>query len=369
MTHRMVLQTDLSDPELARSILEQIDKIAGDLGRDIRIMEVCGTHTVSLRRAGIHSLLPKNVMLISGPGCPVCVTPASYIDNGLNLIEERRVRIATFGDMVKVPGSCGRSLGSFMGTGKLRMVYSPAELLEIARSSSQPVVFLGIGFETTIPTVAAVFLKAHRMKLKNLYLYAAFKSIPGALEALLHDPQRRIDGFLLPGHVSVIIGRKAYTFLGQEGGVPGVIAGFEPIDMLVGILMILRQLRSGGHRVENAYPRAVREEGNQKAQAVVEELLEPSDDLWRGLGRIPKSGMRLKSNFADLDAARVFELPELVNYEPPGCLCGSVIQGKSLPTDCRLFAKSCTPDQPVGPCMVSSEGTCAAYLRYGEIDR
>ncbi len=328
-------------------------------------MEVCGTHTVALRRAGIHSLLPENVILVSGPGCPVCVTPSSYIDNALKLVEEKQARIATFGDMMKVPGSNGRSLSTFTGTGQVKMIYSPAELLDMI--GTEPVVFLGIGFETTIPAVASVFLAAHRKKLKNLFLYTAFKTVPNALRALLKDPHSKIDGFLLPGHVSVIIGRQAYAFLEGERGVPGVIAGFEPVDMLLGILMILRQLHAKACLVENAYPRAVREEGNSKARAVIDELLEPRDDLWRGLGTIPLSGMGLREAFAERDAAYVFGLPELVDRDPPGCLCGSVIQGKNTPTDCHLFGKGCTPDHPVGPCMVSSEGTCAAYLRYQEI--
>jgi hydrogenase expression/formation protein HypD len=367
MTTNQTLKRDLSDPDLARPILKEIEDIAVNLNRRIQIMEVCGTHTVALRKAGIHSILPSNVVLVSGPGCPVCVTPASYIDNAVHLIQEKHARIATFGDMMKVPGSDGRTLSGFAGKGRVRMVYSPVELLEIRESGPDPVVFLGIGFETTIPTVASVFLKAHKMKLKNLYLYAAFKTVPTALKALLSDTESKIDGFLLPGHVSVIIGREAYAFLEEPGGLPGVITGFEPVDMLLGILMILRQVRSETHRVENAYPRAVREEGNQKARAVIEELLEPRDDLWRGLGKIPMSGMGLKSAFSEMDPVAVFGLPNLVDYDPPGCLCGNVIQGKSLPTDCSLFGGQCTPDHPVGPCMVSSEGTCAAHLRYGEI--
>lgn len=367
MTTKQALKNDLSDPDLARPILKEIEEIAGNLTKRVQIMEVCGTHTVALRRAGIHSLLPRNVVLVSGPGCPVCVTPASYIDNALNLIQEKQVLIATFGDMMKVPGSDGRSLSAFAGKGRVRMVYSPAELFEMKESTPDPVVFLGIGFETTIPTVASVFLKAHRMKVKNLYLYAAFKTVPNALMALLSDTESKIDGFLLPGHVSVIIGRKAYAFLEESGGVPGIVAGFEPVDMLLGILMILRQIRLGTNRVENAYPRAVREDGNQKARAVIGELLEPRDDLWRGLGTIPMSGMGLKSSFAEMDPVAVFGLPDLVDNDPPGCLCGSVIQGKHVPTECSLFGGGCTPDHPVGPCMVSSEGACAAYLRYGEI--
>ena len=361
----MFLPPDSSDPSLARSMAGEIGDLVKSLAGPVKIMEVCGTHTVALRKHGIHSLLPETVRLISGPGCPVCVTPAGYIDNALELARREDVLIATFGDMLKVPGSDGRSLASLQGKGRVRMVYSPSELLALARSRKGPVVFLGIGFETTIPTVASVFLESMEMGLANLFLYTAFKTVPLALKTLLQDPSRDIDAFLLPGHVSVVIGRKAYGFLEEPGGIPGVIAGFEPVDMLYAILLIVRQLASGRSAVENAYPRAVREEGNGKARAVIHRLLQPVDDLWRGLGRIPQSGMGLKESFRRIDAASRFGIPEVRDYEPPGCLCGKVIQGKAVPADCALFGQRCTPDTPVGPCMVSSEGTCAAHLRYG----
>jgi len=369
------LRSDLADPRIARRITDDIRRLAGRIPRRVRIMEVCGTHTVSLRRSGIHSLLPENVSLISGPGCPVCVTPTGYIDNALRLADEKDVLIATFGDMLKVPGREGRSLSDLASERRVRILYSPAELPRLASETNGPVVFLGIGFETTIPTVASVFLQARRSEISNLYLYTAFKTVPGALKALLADPEHRIDGFLLPGHVSVIIGRRAYLFLERQGGVPGVIAGFEPVDMLLGISRLLAQLassregartESGYPRVENAYPRAVREDGNGKARAVMDELLEPRDDRWRGLGMIPASGMGLRPEHRALDAAVVFGLPEPESYDPPGCLCARVIQGKAVPPECGLFGTRCTPDRPVGPCMVSSEGTCAAYLRYGD---
>jgi hydrogenase expression/formation protein HypD len=361
----MSLQSDFSDPLLAKPIVDEIGDLAGGFPGTVKIMEVCGTHTVSLRKHGIHSLLPGNVKLISGPGCPVCVTPTGYIDNALHLAEREDVLIATFGDMLKVPGSAGISLASLTGRGRVRMVYSPTELIALAQSRSGPVVFLGIGFETTIPTVAAIFLRAAEMGLENLYLYTAFKTIPGPLKILLTDPSRDIQAFMLPGHVSVIIGRSAYSFLEEADGIPGVITGFEPLDMLYGILLVLRQLASGTNRVENAYPRAVREDGNARAREVIDKLLHPVDAMWRGLGMLPDSGMGLKEEYRRFDAAPSFGISKIEDYEPPGCLCGKVIQGKVIPTDCSLYAGQCTPDHPVGPCMVSSEGTCAAYLRYG----
>ncbi len=352
--------------EKVRRLAAEITRTADDLGRGINIMEVCGTHTVSLRLNGVHSLLPATVRLVSGPGCPVCVTPSSYITNALKLIEEHDAVVATFGDMLKVPDADGRSLSSYMGGENLRMVYSPAELLDLARGTGRNIVFLGIGFETTIPSIAWTFAEARRAGLPNLFLYPAFKLVPPALHALLSDKTSAIDAFLLPGHVSVIIGPEAYGFLENQYSIPGVIAGFEADDMLTGILEILKLLSEGTSRVINAYPRVVKEGGNPKARRIIEETLEPARALWRGLGWIEGSGLRLRREFEELDAEKRFSLPPLENREPPGCLCPRVIQGKAIPTECGLFGARCTPENPVGPCMVSSEGACSAYLKYGE---
>ncbi len=361
------LKKSLKDPGLVEPVLSEIKSLSKELGGCIKIMEVCGTHTVSLRQSGVHSLLPSNIRLISGPGCPVCVTPGGYIDNAIFLAKEKDVIVATFGDMLKVPGSDGDSLSAYTGSKRVRMVYSPAELPEIAAETGKAVVFLGIGFETTVPVIASVFLKARGTDIRNLYLYPAFKTVPIALKVLLADPERSLDALILPGHVSIIIGKNAYSFLEEEGGVPSVITGFEPVDMLYSILLILRQLVKGENRVENAYPRAVRDEGNIKAQSVVSDLLEPSDALWRGLGTIPQSGLSLRKEFGGFDAEVVFGLPPMENRDPDGCLCAEVIQGKVLPDDCLFFGGRCTPENPVGPCMVSSEGTCAAYFRYKDV--
>jgi hydrogenase expression/formation protein HypD len=269
--------------------------------------------------------------------------------------------------MLKVPGREGVSLSTYMGTGRVRILYSPAELVTLARENrNKQVIFLGIGFETTIPTIAAVYQKAAIMKINNLFLYSAFKTVPQALRILLCDPDRYFDGFLLPGHVSVIIGSGAYSFLEEEGGVPGAIAGFEPVDMLRGILSILKFRSKGRLGVENCYLRAVREKGNQKALKIMENVLEPSDEVWRALGTLPESGLKLRKSYQRFNAEEVFKLPAITDQDQPGCLCGKVILGKVNPPECTLFGEVCTPDHPIGPCMVSSEGTCAAYLRYGD---
>jgi hydrogenase expression/formation protein HypD len=352
---------------LAASRLEEIRRLAASLGREVRIMEVCGTHTVSIRRAGLRSLLPENVRLLSGPGCPVCVTPAGYIDLALSLLDRPDLVLATFGDMLKVPGASGLSLASRMGSGRLRILYSPAELPGLARAASGPVVFLGVGFETTAPTVAAAFLQAARQGIDNLYLFAAFKTVPPALRALLADPQSRLDAFLLPGHVSAVLGLEPYRFLEEASGLPGAVTGFEPLDLVEGILALLRQLAAGRRRVENAYARVVRPGGNPRAREVMAELLEPEDALWRGLGAIPGSGLRLRERYRGQDAAVRFGLPPVWNSEPAGCGCARVLLGRLEPEACPLFGRACTPESPVGPCMVSSEGSCAAAFRYGEV--
>ena len=360
----MNAQTD--EKALARDIVAQINRAMDRIGRPVKIMEVCGTHTVELRKQGVQSLLPPEISLVSGPGCPVCVTPTGYVDNAITLARTGQALVASFGDMLRVPGSDGEALVSFSGRDATRVVYSPQELLPLAQAERRPVVFLGIGFETTIPTVISVFKQAREEGVANLFLYSAFKLVPPALRALLSDPQRQIDGFLLPGHVSVIIGSNAYAFLEQPGGLPGVVTGFEGLDMLFGILLLLRQIAAGQNKVENAYARAVKPSGNPKALALMQETLEPRDTLWRGLGVLPGSGLGLRPELSRLDAEVRFSLPPVAEHDNPRCLCRQVITGQAIPPDCAMFGGRCTPDDPVGPCMVSSEGTCAAYLRYTE---
>jgi hydrogenase expression/formation protein HypD len=350
---------------LAAALVSDIEKTGAAIGRPVRIMEVCGTHTVELRKQGIHSLLPPQVTLISGPGCPVCVTPTGYVDNALALAESGTAVIASFGDMLKVPGSSGRSLSSLGADAKVKLVYSPSDLLSIARVSPLPVVFLAVGFETTIPTILSALAEARAQGIRNLSFYTSFKTVPPALTFLLANPQHGIDGFLLPGHVSVIIGAEAYRFLEKPGGRPGVITGFAALEMLLGILRILRQVAEGRSNVENAYPHAVRPEGNPRAQELMARMLLPRDEAWRGLGVVPGAALGLRKELAESDAQITFNLPAARDVELPGCICPRVVSGMAVPTQCALFGKRCTPDDPVGPCMVSSEGTCAAYFRYG----
>jgi hydrogenase expression/formation protein HypD len=351
--------------QLAGALVAEIEKTSRGIGRPVRIMEVCGTHTVELRKQGIHSLLPADVSLVSGPGCPVCVTPAGYIDNALSLGDSGKATIASFGDMLKVPGTSGRALSSLSGRGLVKLVYSPSELVGMARAVRTPLVFLAVGFETTIPTIVSALLEARKQGIANLFLYTAFKTITPALRFLLANPKNGIDGFLLPGHVSVIIGSDAYAFLAESGGKPGVITGFEALDMLLGILMVLRQVSKREAKVENAYTRAVKPAGNPLALTLMDKVLIPRDEVWRGLGVIPGAALGLRQELADMDAQTAFSLPPAKDFEAPGCLCSKVIAGMVTPPQCKLFATRCTPDDPVGPCMVSSEGTCAAYFRYG----
>jgi hydrogenase expression/formation protein HypD len=353
------------DSALAGQLVAEIRDVTARIGRPVRLMEVCGTHTVELRKQGIQSLLPPEVTLVSGPGCPVCVTPSGYIDNAISLVASGRADVATFGDLMKVPGADGRSLSSFAGTGRVKLVYSPRELVEMARGTGRPVVFLAVGFETTVPTILSALLEAREQGVHNLLLYTAFKTVPPALKFLLANPGHGLDGFILPGHVSIIIGSDAYAFLEGDGGRPGVITGFEGLDMLVGILELLRQVQRGERRVQNAYTRAVRAEGNPLAIDLIHRTLEPRSETWRGLGAIPGAALGLQEWLSDADAEKALDIPPPLDHEPPGCLCAKVIAGMSTPVQCALFGTRCTPDEPVGPCMVSSEGTCAAYFRYG----
>ena len=355
------------NPGAAASLRRQIDAVARRLeekGRHPTIMEVCGTHTMAIGRYGIRDILPKSVNLVSGPGCPVCVTSPGFIDAATALAEDGAI-VATFGDMMRVPGS-ETTLSACRAAGsRVEVCYSPVNAVEIAaRNPDTPVVFLAVGFETTIPTVVSIIEIARREGLDNLSLLAAFKRVPPALKALLSDPDLRIDAFLCPAHVSAIIGPEPYEPFAKNGGVPCVIAGFEPLDILLGILHILRQLDAGVARVENVYERVVRPGGNRKARAVMERYLKPAGATWRGLGTIPGSGLKIRSPYAAFDAERRFSLTVGNGKIHPGCRCGDVLKGKIRPPECPLFATGCTPDDALGPCMVSSEGTCAAWFKY-----
>lgn len=351
----------------AKSITEDIHKLAGELSeqnKDARIMEVCGSHTMSIARYGIRQILPENVRLISGPGCPVCVTDAAYIDAAIELAE-RGIHIATFGDMLKVPGS-SRTLADARGAGgKVHVCYSPLDAVKLAKESpDEEVVFLGIGFETTVPPVISIIKKAKAEKLTNISVLTAFKLVPPALEALASDRDVAINGFLLPAHVSAIIGADAYSDFVEKYKIPSVIAGFEPLDILLGIKGLLEQLIENKAELVNQYARVVRKQGNRIALNLIHDLLEPADASWRGIGTIPKSGLALRKEFSDFDASKKYNISTEGGEPDLRCRCGDVLKGIILPDECPLFNKECTPLFPVGPCMVSSEGSCAAYYKY-----
>jgi len=330
-------------------------------------MEVCGTHTVALFAAGIRQGLSERIHLASGPGCPVCVTPVESIEKAIGLACRSNTVLFCFGDMVKVPGASG-SLESARANRKARVkvMYSPLEALEFARHEPRTdVVLFGVGFETTIPLFASLVQRAVAHRVKNLYLLTAFRLIPPALEALVSSGDVRIDGFLLPGHVSSIIGADVYRFMAERYYVPGVIAGFEAVDLCEGILLLLDMIRRREPAIKNQYTRFVSPLGNRRAQDLIASVFTTCDSHWRGLGEIRNSGVRLAGDFSRFDAEALIDFEIGTASEPDGCRCGEVITGKRTPTGCALFGAACTPAHPVGPCMVSREGTCAAYYHYG----
>ncbi|MBW1691656.1 MAG: hydrogenase formation protein HypD [Deltaproteobacteria bacterium] len=349
-----------------RRVASVVEEIAGLVDGGFQAMEVCGTHTVSIFRSGIRSLLPEHIELISGPGCPVCVTPIGEIDRAVRLAHRQDVVLLTFGDLMRVPGSTS-SLSMARAEGSdVRVITSPLDTVEIARGEpGKKVVFFAVGFETTSPAIAAAVREAQKSGIGNLFVLSSLRLIPPALRVLLSSGKLALDGFLLPGHVSVIIGAEPYSFLPREFSSRGVITGFEPLDILEGLSMLLRQRNEGRAEIEIQYRRAVRAEGNPRALRVMDEIFIPVDARWRGLGIISDSGLALRKEFGEMDAAEAFDIPYEEVEEPPGCRCGEVLQGLIRPPECPLFGVRCTPMHPVGPCMVSSEGSCAAFHRYG----
>jgi len=346
-----------------REISTLCDKLAGRKPL-VRVMEVCGTHTMTIARSGLKGLLPDKLDLISGPGCPVCVTDQSYIDRAIKLAEREDIIIATYGDMVRVPGTRGSLAEARARGARVQVVYSPQQAIDLAkREPSSHVVFLAIGFETTAPATALAAKSAREADLPNFSLFTAHKLIPPAMRALLAAGDVRLDAFLCPGHVSVIIGYEAYGQIARDFGRPCVVAGFDPPQILAGLAEICRQLVAGKPAACTVYP-AVSAEGNTQAAALLDEVFEPAEAAWRALGTIPASALVLRDQFARWDTAKRFDMPEEKSPEPEGCRCGDVICGRCSPTDCSLFAGRCTPRDPVGPCMVSSEGACAAAYKY-----
>jgi hydrogenase expression/formation protein HypD len=359
------------DRAMAGAALREMRRLAGaaaaKTGRPAALMEVCGSHTVAIAASGMRRLFPEGLKMLSGPGCPVCVTAQGDLDMVLELAARPGVIIATFGDMLKVKGSGGLDLQSMREKGAaVAVVYSPVDALALARENpGRQVVFVGVGFETTAPVIAGAVLRARAEKVGNFSVLPLFKLVPPALELLLKAPGHNISGFMLPGHVSAIIGLEPYRFVAAKYSVPCVVTGFEPLDILTGINMLLRQIVSGGPSVESEYGRAVRAGGNPRALEIMREVFTVTGARWRSIGLIKASGLGFKRPFAGFDAVKRFKLSYREAPEPKGCICGPILLGKAAPSDCGLFGKACSPSNAVGPCMVSSEGACAAWFKYG----
>ena len=339
--------------------------------KTITLMEVCGTHTMAIARSGIKKLLPEGINLISGPGCPVCVTSQENIDRIISIAGIKDVIITTFGDMIRVPGSRMLSLETAREEGAdIRVVYSSMDALDIACNNlSKNVVFMGVGFETTAPGVAATVLEAKKRKIKNFFVLPNFKLIFPALDIIASASDIRVDGFICPGHVSVITGSIPYEEIALRHKKPCVITGFEDGDIIRGIKRLVEQVNKGESKVEIEYDRVVTRKGNRKALKVLDTVFDPADVEWRGLGKIKKSGLKFRKKFEGFDAGKRFKIISRKPVIPKGCICGKMLQGIKSPEDCSLFGKKCTPGMPVGPCMVSSEGTCAAHYKYGSGER
>jgi hydrogenase expression/formation protein HypD len=342
-----------------------MDKACKSLGRQVSIMEVCGTHTVSIFRSGIASTLPARMKMLSGPGCPVCVTPLGYINLVLELAKKKNVLIATYGDMIRVPGSEG-SLEKRNENNNVRIVLSSEDALQLAKDNSDKVVvFVAVGFETTTPATAVALTEADQFGIENFCILSGHKRVLPAMQALLSDKNNKIDAFLCPGHVTVIIGSDAYRSIVSQFAKPCVVAGFEPMQIIQGLGEISSQLIERKPEVKSVYEGVVTPSGNTTAQKIIESCFEPADGYWRGLGKIEKSTYKLKSKYERFDACKRFGVEEKPVEDTTGCRCGEVLCGLIEPTQCALFGKKCTPDTPVGPCMVSSEGACAAWYKYG----
>jgi hydrogenase expression/formation protein HypD len=352
-------------------VIEKIRQLQASFGKPIKLMEVCGTHTVSIFRHGIRDVIPQDIKLLSGPGCPVCVTPIKDVDAAIAVSKTEGCVLTTFGDMMRVPGSKRQSLFHAQAEGaNIQIVYSPMDALKMAAENrDKNIVFFATGFETTSPSVAGTLFTAEKEKIQNFYIYSAHKVVPPALKALLDSPDLKIDGFILPGHVSAIIGCEPYEFIASDYKIPSVVTGFEAEDILQGILMLIEQKVHNRASVDIQYARVVKREGNRKAMSLIHEYFEPCDANWRGIGVIPGSGLKLSGKAQRWAVENIFsaEIPD--SEEPTGCQCGEVLRGVKIPTECRLFGKGCTPEHPIGACMVSTEGSCAAYYKYSGVIR
>jgi hydrogenase expression/formation protein HypD len=357
------------DSDIARSLSREIAVLAGD--RPYKFMEVCGGHTHTIYRHGIEDYLPENVQLVHGPGCPVCVIPMGRVDDAIAIAKEPGVIMTAFGDMQRVPGGSGSFLDAKAAGADIRMVYSPLDALKVAREHpDRQVVFMAIGFETTAPSTAVTVLRAAAEGIENFSIFCNHVTIIPAMKAILDSPDLRLDGFIGPGHVSTVIGCRPYEFVGTEYGLPVVVAGFEPLDILESVHRLILQVNAGKAEVENQYSRIVPYDGNPKALRAIAQTMElrPSFE-WRGLGSIPQSALQMREDFAGFDAERRFAVPGVRVTDPKACQCGEVLKGVLRPWECKVFGTACTPETPIGTCMVSSEGACAAYYNFGRFTR
>lgn len=362
----MNFQDEFRDRSLVMTMADNIRRMAGGLEQPVKFMEVCGTHTMAIYQYGLRSLLPDNVRLVSGPGCPVCVTPIGYVDKALACAADPVNIVATFGDMLRVPGSRSSLMAERARGADVRIVYSPLDAVALAMDNPERrVVFLGVGFETTAPAIAASIIRAHSLGLANYFVLASHKTMPLPMELLTADPELAISGYLCPAHVSTVIGGRAYLPLAEKYHIPCVVTGFEPADVMQGIEMLLAQRLAGQSRVEIQYSRAVSWEGNPKARQILAQVFEPCDAVWRGLGMLPGSGLAIRPEFGSFDAEKMLGITIAEEQENRACRCGEILKGKQIPQECPLFGTACTPEAPVGACMVSGEGTCAAAYKYG----
>lgn len=351
--------------EVIKAVKRLTSKIESHVCRPMTIMEVCGTHTHALFAHGIRSMIPKALRLISGPGCPVCVTSQEDVEKMISLAMKPEVTVCTFGDMMRVPGATGSLLLARTNGADVRVMYSPFDVIEWAQKKpDRQFALIGIGFETTTPSFAATLRIAKQRGLSNLFILSLHKSVVQALDPLANIPGLAVDGLILPGHVIAITGVAPFRVLEDKYHLASVVTGFEALDILTSIEALTRMVNDGKPLVLNQYTRVVREKGNRDAQLIMNEVFKPCDSIWRGMGSIPDSGYALRDDFSDFDAETRFDLSVEPTPEPPGCICGQVITGSAEPTECPLFAKNCTPTNPIGPCMVSGEGTCSAYYKY-----
>ncbi|OCQ99727.1 hydrogenase formation protein HypD [Oscillatoriales cyanobacterium USR001] len=364
---------EFRDPQKAQALLQEIKKLGEKLERGnnnpLKLMEVCGGHTHSIFKYGLEELLPESIELIHGPGCPVCVMPRGRLDDAIALSQNPQVIFLTFGDAMRVPGSKNSLLQAKAQGADIRMVYSPLDSLQIAKENPEKeIIFFGLGFETTSPSTALTILQAEAENINNFSIFSNHVLVIPALEALLENPDLQLDGFIGPGHVSMVIGIQPYKFIAENYHKPMVISGFEPLDILQSIWMLLRQMVENRCEVENQYNRLVQTQGNTVAMNAINKVFEVRDDFeWRGLGDIPKSGLKIRPEYAKFDAEAKFILPNLKIADHKACQCGEILKGVLKPWECKVFGTACTPEMPIGSCMVSSEGACAAYYKYGRL--